>query len=226
MPLTVTQLKAMFQEKIAPARDDEFLRLLQEAEIRLLETGKWMWCRKEVTLTPVEGIITLDPEYAAILAAQVEGYPTPINSLDFEFTPDGMGEIEVTGGHGLRLIDQELDGEERRYKVVGRSSTELNESIVALVHKAPATLYDPDASDSGLPDDVTANVTCPDAGAIKLCMLALLMEEAHDLDSSRGYMATCYARLNDRQKTRRGNAQQTPNVRPQGKGVRGIRTFR
>jgi len=223
MPLTVSQLKTLFQAQVAPGNDAEFLRLLQEAEIRLLETGKWQWCKARVSLTSVSGVITLDPQYAAIIGAQVTGHPTPINVQDFEFYPDGVGEVEVEGG-SLRLIDQGLDASEQRtYKLTGAES---DDTIVAIVHKAPVTLYDPEISDSSLPEDATTDLTCPDSGALKLCMLAIIFEEAHDLAASREYMQTCYARLNDREKTRRGNAQATPNIRPQGRGVRTIRSFR
>ena len=198
-------------------------RLLQEAEIRLLETGKWQFCKARVTLTSVGGIITLDPAYAAIIGAQVEGYPTPISVMDFEFFPDGQGDIDVQGG-SLRLIDQGLDGSDQRtYKLAG---AEADDTIVAIVHKAPRVLMDPEIGDSSLPEDATENLICPDSGALKLCMLAIVMEENHDLGGSRDYMATCYARLNDREKTRRGNAQATPNVRPMGRGIRNIRNFK
>jgi len=223
MPLTVLQLKTLYRDQIAPGNNEEFLRLLQEAEIRLLETGKWSWCKARDSLTSVNGIITLDSAYAAIIGAQVTGHPTSIRVEDFEFYPDGEGEIEVEGGP-LRLIDQGLDGSEQRtYKLAG---AEADDTITAILHKAPATLYDPDIADSDVPVDATVNLTCPDSGALKLCMLAILFEEAHDLTSSRDYMATCYARLNDREKTRRGNAQAVPNLRPQGRGVRNIRSFR
>lgn len=217
------QLKELYRDQIAPGDNAEFLRLLQEAEIRLLETGKWAWCKVRAPLTSVNGIITLAAGYAAIIGAQVDGHPTPISVEDYEFYPDGVGEIEVEGGR-LRLIDQGLDGSDQRtYKLAG---AETDDTITAILHKAPATLYDPAIADSDVPADATVNVTCPDSGALKLCMLAIIYEESGNLDSSREFMATCYARLNDREKTRRGNAQAAPNIRPQGRGVRSIRSFR
>lgn len=225
MPYTIEQLKEMFQAEVAPGDNTAFLKLAQEAEVRLLEAGKWMWCRRRADLTPVNGIITLDPEYASIIGAQLDSYPTPIHAMDFEFSPDGPGEIEVLGGGSLKLIDQGLtDDLERQYKVTGCDSDDLE--IVALCHLAPKTLYDPDIADSDVPVDATDVVTCPDAGAMKLCMLAIIFENEHDLGASKGYMGTAYARLNEREKTRRGNAQQVPNVRPQGRGVSRIRNIR
>lgn len=225
VPYTVTQLKELFQDEIAPDDDEKFLRILQDAEIRLLETGKWMWCRKRDTLTPVNGIITLDPEYASIIGACLDSYPTTIHAMDFEFNPDGPGELEVLGGGGLKLIDQGLnDSLQRYYKVIGWDSDDIE--IIAILHRCPAMLYDPAIAESDLPADVTEDVTCPDAAAIKQTMLGIIFENAHDLGSSRGYMGLAYARLTDREKTRRGNAQQVPNVRPSGRGVSRIRSFR
>lgn len=224
MPHTVTSLKAALQAQIAPKDDQEFLRLLQEVEIRLLEAGKWQWTRTRATLTPVNGIITLDPEYASIIGAQVEGFPTPINAMDYEFTPDGVGEVEVRGGGGTRLIDQGLIGDDRQYKLIGSDTDSL--VIEALVHKAPATLYDPESADSDIPADATENVTCPDMGALKLAMYAIIYEEASDPGNAARYMKHAYDRLNEREKARRGNAIQQPNVRPGGMGVRKIRSFR
>lgn len=222
---TVPQLKELFQAEIAPGDDEGFLRLLQEAEIRILEAGRWQFTRRRVELTAVNGIITLDPAYASIIGAQLDSYPASIHAMDFEFTPDGPGEIEVLGGGSLKLIDQGLtDSLERQYKVIGCDSDDIE--IVALVHLAPATLYDPEIPDSDLPAEATINLTCPDAGAMKLCMQAIIFENEHDLGASKGYMGTAYARLNEREKTRRGNAQQVPNVRPQGRGVSRIRNIR
>lgn len=223
MPLSVTEVKNLYIAQIAPANPEEFLRLLQEAEIRLLESGKWIWCRARVTLTSVSGVITLDPAYAAIIGAQVEGHPTPISVSDFEFYPDGSGDIPVQGGL-LRLVDQGLnDSEQRTYKLAG---ADTSPDIVAIVHKAPNTLMDSSIADSDTPEDATEDLLCPDSGALKLCMLAILMEEAHDLAASRDYMASSFARLNERERTRRGNAQASPTVQPQGRGQRRIRNLR
>lgn len=225
MAYTVSQLKELFQDQIAPGDDAEFLRLLQEAEIRVLEAGRWQWCRARATLTPVVGIIILDDIYASILGAQVEGFPTPINAMDFEFAPDGVGEIEVRGGGSTRLIDQGVTtAGVRTYKVVGCETDDL--IVEALVHKAPATLYDPDVPDSDTPVDAVFTVTCPDSGALKLIMLGIILEERYDMGGSINYFKMAYARLNEREKTRRGSAVQQPNIRPSGRGVRGIRNFR
>jgi hypothetical protein len=222
MAYTVTQLRAMYIAQIAPGQPSEFLRLLQEAEIKLLESGRWAWCKARVSLTPVNGIVTLPSQYAAIIGAQVEGAAISLKVEDHEFYPDGEGDVEVEGGY-TKLIDQGFADDVRTYKLAGADSSD---TLSCLVHKAPATLYDPAIADSSLPEDITEDVTCPDASALKLCMLSIIMEEAHDNGAARDYLASCYARLNDREKTRRGNAQATPSVRPNGRGVRPIRNLR
>lgn len=225
MAYTVSQLKTLFQDQIAPGDDGEFLRLLQEAEIRVLEAGRWQWCRTRATLTQVEGIITLTSAQASILGAQIEGFPTPINAMDFEFAPDGIGEIEVRGGGSTRLIDQGVTEEGvRTYKVVGCDNDDF--TVEALIHRAPATLYDPELDESGVPEDAVYTVTCPDSGALKLIMLGIILEERYDMAGSMNYFKMAYARLNEREKARRGSAIQQTNIRPSGRGVRGIRNFR
>ncbi len=221
---TVAALKELFMDQIAPGDDAEFLRLLQEAEIRVLEAGRWQWCRARATLTPVEGVITLPAAYASIIGAQIEGYPMPINAMDFEFVPDGIGEIEVRGGGSMRLIDPGVDGSgTRTYKAIGCSE---DKPVDALLHKAPATLYDPEYGDSDIPDDAVSTVTCPDSGALKLLMLGIILEERYDMGGSVNYFKMAYARLNEREKTRRGSAIQQPNIRPAGRGIRRTRNFR
>ena len=117
---SVDALKLRFQSQIAPGDDAEFLRLLTEADLRIMEFGKWRWSRGRVDLTPASGIVTLPIDYAAILAARVDDLPVEVEDEEYEFTPEGPGLIEVTGGANLRLIDQGLDGSDlRTYKVVG-----------------------------------------------------------------------------------------------------------
>ena len=87
---TVTSLKASLQAQIAPGNDDEFLRLLSEADMRLLEFVKFRWTRTRVTLTPVDGYVELPAEYASILGAQVGGAAVDIHDETFEFAPEGV----------------------------------------------------------------------------------------------------------------------------------------
>lgn len=104
---TVTSLKTSFQAQIAPGDATEFLRILTEADMRLLEYGRWRWTRGRATLTPVSGYVTLPTTYASILGARVGKNAVEIRDEDYEFVPGGVGEVDLGTGHS-RLIDQGL----------------------------------------------------------------------------------------------------------------------
>lgn len=221
---TVTALKAMFQAQIAPGDSEEFLRLLTEADLRLGEYGRWRWTRKRDTLTPVDGYVTLPIDYASILGARVDKEAVGLRDEDYEFTAGGPGEIELGVGSS-RLIDQGLNDEGLRYyKVAGHLDDD--DIVTALLHYAPVTLYDPDIVDSMVPEDAVTVTRCPDATALKLMMLGILMEEAHDHGGARSYISDALKSLDNKEQSQRGNAVRTINSRPNGLGVRGIRSFR
>ena len=222
---SVTTLKTMLQAQIAPGRDDEFLRLLTEADIRLLETAKWRWTRARVLITPVAGYVVLPAGYASILGAQVNGAARDIRAEEYEFIPDGIGDIPLDGSGATRLIDNGINEDGfRHYKLTGH----LEDTVVvnALCHLAPLPLYDPDLMDSSVPEDASTDTRCPDIAALKLMMLGIIFEEANDILASRDYVATAYRRLDDLEKTQRGGSRQQVNFRPNNPGVRPIRTFR
>lgn len=222
---TYTALADLYQDQIAPGDDEKFLRLLTEADLILLESNKYRWCRSRLTLTSIDGVITLPATHASILGAHLDGVPSVISDEDFEFGPEGPGEIDVGGCAGLRLIDQGLDDDDlRTYKVVGTDGDER--TIVALCMKAPAVLYNPDDPDSDLPNHATTETHCPDHGALKRAMLSLLFEESADIQTASAFLARANNRLGSREKHQRGGARAVPNIRPNGPGVRGIRTFR
>ncbi len=338
---TVTQLKRMFKNQIASTDDSEFLRILTEADYRLLLYGRWYWTRKKDTLAIVDGIVTLPTTYASILAARVDAYPVDIMDEDCEFVPGGRGEIELGRGDS-RLIDQGMldsedpnspayltitgtltdgtdpvvfpalqkiagfvgslgdcayssDGSEtpsgvgawygvfvgitglgsleynqdgstiaswtdpapaditdpltwefvadspatgtpivrlipagiiqqRQYKVTGYIDS--NDVVTAIMHYAPVTLMDPDIADSMVPDDATVNTRCPDATALKLMMLGILMEEAHDHGGARSFISDALKSLDNKEQSQRGNAQRTVQSRPMGRNVRSVRGWR
>lgn len=222
---TVSKLKSMLQAQVAPGNDDEFLRLLQEADIRLLEFAKWRWTRGRATLTPVDGFVVLPATFAGILGAQVNGFARDIRDESFEFSPEGAGNIEVGGPGLIRLIDQGINDDGlRHYKVTG--DLEPGTEILALCHYAPVTLYDPDIEDLTTPDDAVDTTRCPDMAALKLVMLGVIYEESNDIPTSGLYFATALRSLDNKEKTQRGGSRQQFNIRPNGPGIRGIRTFR
>lgn len=106
MPLTVSSLQTKLLDIIAPGDSTRFLRLLQEADDRLLEFGRWNWTRSRATITPVNGLIQLPEQFSAIIGARLGSLPRPIHTEEFEFVPDGIGEVPVTGCIGVGLIDQ------------------------------------------------------------------------------------------------------------------------
>lgn len=233
---TVTALKTLFQAQIAPGDDEEFLRILTEADLRLTEFGRWGWTRTKVTLTPVDGIITLPTTYASILGARVGKGPVDVFDQDYEFCPGGPGEIDLGHGHS-KLIDQgmndvvvssagdpEVVEPRRQYKVTGYLADD--DVVTALLHYAPVTLMDPDIADSMVPDDATVNTRCPDSTALKLMMLGILMEEAHDHGGARSFISDALKGLDNKEQAQRGGAQRTIQARPMGRNVRRIRGWR
>lgn len=209
---TVASLKSNLQAQIAPGNDEEFLRLLQEADMRLLEFVKFRFTRTRITLTPVDGIITLPADYASILAAQVGGLAVDIHDESFEFVAGGVGDVEVGGYGGVMLIDQGLDDDDfRHYKVTGDLPT--GTTIRAWVNYAPSTLYDPDIADSSVPSDAVTVTRCPSLAALKLAMLGIIMEEANEIDKSGGYFATALRNLESKESSQRGGAMPQMNIR-------------
>jgi len=321
---SVPQLKALFQNQIAPGSDEEFLRLLTEADMRLTEWGRWSFTRGKETLTPADNHVTLPAKYASILGARVDKQPVDIMGDEYEYVPGGRGEIDLGVGYS-KLIDQgmiegvqvsggftpgstaflpttgTLNGKDafsqqgntvtgsapsgndqqiaystdlgvwvftvyvagvsagvwvseattfnsptsvttwtsfgaetgepvieeaqfRRYKIAGHLDDD--DVVTALMHYAPVTLMDPDIADSTLPDDATVNTRCPDATALKLMMLGILMEEAHDHGGARSYISDALKGLDNKEQSQRGNAQRTIQSRPMGRNVRRIGGWR
>lgn len=221
---TVTFLKERFQAQIAPGNDVEFLRLLTEADMRLLEYGRWRWTRTIITSSPVDGLFTLPAAYSSVLGARIGKDPIDIRAEEFEFVPGGVGEVDLGVGSS-RLIDQGLTNAGLRYyKVTGH--LEDTDVVTAMVMYAPVTLYDPDIPDSSLPDDATVNTLCPDATALKLIMLGIIFEEAADLGNARSYVSDALRSLENKEQNQRGNSRQSVNLRPNGVGVSRIRNMR
>ncbi len=224
MPST-DSLKVAVQQQIAPGDDVEFLRILTEADLRLLEMGKWRWTRSRVDLTPVSRVVTLPTTHVAILGARADAFPMDVRDEDYEFVPEGVGEVDVEGCGGVRLIDQGLDGSDQRtYKVAGKDKDDF--TVHTISHYAPFTLYY--AAD--LPNDSAATdstvTRCPSLAALKLMCYGIRYEEEHDMGSSAHYVTMAMRNLNDRGKARRGSAKQTVNVNLYGPGVAGIKNHR
>lgn len=222
MALTVNALKAKLQNIIAPGNDTEFLRLLQEADDRLLEFGRWNWTRTRVTLTPDdESRVSLTSSHISILAARLGSIPQAIHTEEFEFTPDGIGEVPINGCESYAgLIDLGMvtddfgSGTETRraYKITGNIPD--GDTVTAIVRWAPAVL-------SLTPG--TSETRCPDYAALKLMMLAINFEEENDIGRSRDYVSTALRGLDNKEKSFRAGARPTMTVTPFGPGISRIR---
>ena len=209
---TVSDCSDAFQAQVAPGDDAEFLRILQEADTRLLEMGRWQWCKTVATLTDTDGIITLASDYASILGLQINNWPTDIHSQEWEFTPDGIGNIEVGEG-GTLLIDQGLVSGSRTYKVTGYLDPTW--ALNALLLYAPKALT--------LDSDTTR---CDNLYALKLASIAVSMEENNSMADASNYFQRAVDILENRGQNQRGSARQTMSMSPAGRGVSGIRSFR
>lgn len=221
---TVASLKQKFLAQISPGNEDEFLRLLTEADMRLLEYGRWRWTRSKITVAPQNGLIVLPADFASILGARVDKLPVDIRDDDYEFVPGGRGEVELGVG-ASRLIDQGLNEQEQRYYKVSGYLDE-DDLVTLLVHFAPVALYDPELDNEGVPEDANAFTRCPDATALKLMMFGIIFEEAKDLASARSYIADALRGLDNKEQAQRGNAQRSISFRPNGPSVRRIRNLR
>lgn len=227
---SVTFLKEKLQTQIAPGNDHEFLRLLTEADMRLLEYGRWRWTRTVTTLSHTDGIVALPARYSSILGARVGKLPVDIRAEEFEFVPGGVGEVDLGVGSS-RLIDQGINTDDqdtnyglREYKVTG--TLEDTDVVTAMVMYAPATLYDPDIADSSLPEDAVTITLCPDTTALKLMMYSIIYEEAADMGNAYTYSKRALETLESKEQNQRGNARQQVNIRARGVGVSRIRSFR
>jgi hypothetical protein len=210
---SVAACKTAFQAQIAPGDDTGFLRILQEADTRLLETGRWRFCKTTTTLTPAAGLVTLASDHASILGIQIDGWPADIHAQEWEFTPDGIGNIEVGSG-GTMLIDQGLNSSgDRIYKISGYLDPTW--VINALVLYAPVALAD-DA-------DLTR---CDSLYALKMACFAVVYAEKNSITDSNNYFQQAVGILENQGQNQRGSARQTMSSSPAGRGVRPIRSFR
>lgn len=234
---TVNDLTTRLIDVIAPGDTQRFLRLLQEADDRLLEFGRWNWTREKITLVPVDNgthyEISLPPGYLSILAARFNSAAKDIQAEEFEFAPGGPGDVPIVGGDN-RLIDNGFQTKlfnstmqtRHVYKVTGDVNV-AEDTIVALVRLDRADLSSEvaDASSSGGPG-TSPSTRCPDFAALKLAMLAIIFEEENDIERSNQYMATALRGLDSKEKSYRAGAKQAFPARPFGSGITGIRSLR
>lgn len=212
----------MYQSLVAPGDNVTMLQRINEADYRLLEFGRWNWTRAKVTLSFYdENYVTLPPAYTSILGARLGSRPKLVHTEEFEFSPDGIGEVAVTGCTDTGLIDQGYQtanfgsGTETRrvYKIAGTIPD--GDTVVALVRRAPVTLTADNQS-----------TLCPDNAALKLMMFAINLENENDIERSRSYISDALRGLDNKEKAHRAGARQTFNTNPYGAGISGIPNIR
>lgn len=103
--------------------DNELGRLVNSAEQRLVESGKWKGMLKDAEIEiDAEGVVTMPPEIETVLAATINRRPALIKGQWYEFIPGGPG-FQEAGCSCVRqlLIDRgnnEATGE-RLYWIAG-----------------------------------------------------------------------------------------------------------
>lgn len=208
MPLTLLALKTAYQNMITNDGEPEFIRILNEADERLLFAGRWGWTFSRLDLTPTAGYVELPLTHDSILGARIQKRGRAIQSQEIEFSEGGPGEIEIGGCSSYRLVDQGYTGTggARRYKIAG--GEELEDDIAVLARFAPAAV-----------SDDTDTVLCPDRAALKNAMLAIVYEEDNELERSRIFMANAQNLLDRREKSSRGGARVIASIQPWGPDI-------
>jgi hypothetical protein len=209
MPLTVHQLLTKYGDLVAPGNEQEFGRLLLEADERLLAAGRWHWTREPITLTPDgDGLVTLPSHYESIVGCRVGDVPQGVVWQETEYLEGGPGEIAIDGC-AARLVDQgwtdtleeggssdeEFDDttvRTRVYKVTGAHIDEVS----ALCRFSAKTQFSSDY-------DTTI---CPVSSALKQMMLAIVYEEASNTDKSIEYKTLALNSIQEHEKAYRGLA--------------------
>lgn len=202
MPLTVLDLESRLLDKLAPGNSLKFLRLLNEADERLLESGKWSWTRAPLELTPESYVeatqvayrILLPTNYLSIVGARIGGVATGVRWQEITFLEDGPSLINIEGC-GAELLDQgeiDVSGTLRRsYRVFGDDVSLV--TVLARYKPALMTL-------------VSDSPRCQSFTALKQAMYAIIYEEANDVERSVGYMQLAERTLNAQEESYRGSA--------------------
>lgn len=214
MKFTASELYERFGSKISPGDDNEFYRILAEAEERLLMSSRAKWTRNKETLTVEDNEIILPEKYSTILAARIEGIGKSITWEESEYLEDGRNVISIDGtcweivDQGTRVVD---DVTERYYKVTGSSVTKVE--IIAKY--APRKEMDEDTI-----------MYCPSSIAIKQMMLAIIYEEQNDVQKSMEYRQLAKVTLSEEEDAYRGIAKSIFKSGLFGNTKRGRRNFR
>ena len=126
MPTAASILKTRYQALVAPGNDAEFFRLLTEADERLLFAGRWHWAREPLSLSVVDGVVTLPDTYHSIVGARINGHAVGVNWQESEWFEGGPGEFIPVDGAAAFLVDQGLAGRNDAILVSGSFTPEFS----------------------------------------------------------------------------------------------------
>lgn len=210
MPLTTTIVESRLLDKIAPGNTEAFYDLLTEADERLLNSGKWAWTRGVLELVPVEYDndgeyrVTLPDGYESIVGCRMGAIARGVNWQEIEYLEDAPSVIPIEGCSG-QLIDKgllDISGDSdssatdirRVYKVLGGPP----DVITALARY--------EMNDYSATAGTEVNTRCQSLTALKQAMLAIIYEEANDLERSSSYMMMARKTLDEQEAAYRGSA--------------------
>ena len=210
MSLPVSIIQARYANLVSPGDEGTFMRLLNEAEERLMASSKWYWTKAEVDLTVTDRTVYLDPDlYSALLGVLVDGTGRVIRPREIEFAPDQgfrhSGD-EQTGfliDDGIVMVD---DVRQRKYRIVDDVADDDTVTGLVLLAHQELTSY----------EDLTA---CPSARALKMAMYAVNYEEVNDLERAQACWSQAYAALDEDETAKRGGVRGNLPAQPFGEGV-------
>jgi hypothetical protein len=154
--------------------------------------GKWHWTREKVELPVVNGYVELPQDYKSIVACRLNDLPKNIKWEESEYYDEGEGVIPIEGCR-WSIVDQGLIEGVRTYKVTNPEVT----TVFALAKFIPAVVEDEDSE-----------LLCPSIPALKLMMLAIVYEEANELQKSMEYEMTAKKKLIEFEDAYRGIAKE------------------
>jgi hypothetical protein len=197
MPLTALHLETGLIDQIAPHNTEVFYRLLTEADERLLNAGRWAWTRAVLNLSVTDGMLVIPVTYRGICGCKVGSTASGVLWQEIEYLPEGPGPMPVQGCQGAAFIDagyQNIAGTQVR--VYTTSHADLTEVVVLARHE-PLVITKP----SDVP-------RCQSYSALKLGMMAILYENANDIERAQGYLSMAFETLDKQEEAYRGTAKQ------------------
>jgi hypothetical protein len=200
--LTVAQARDRLYRYVAAHNpfDVDFLQHLNEVCDRCLTEGKWEGAREEISLTPVDNVVTLPSQYKSLLGLSIEGMPGNIVTHYYNYIRGGRNYGDAAGV----TVDMGFNDEgNRQYRIAWQCDEEPD--VQALALRRHVWLEDDD--DEVVPSNV---------GALKQGLLAVAYEGAGDPERAQFYWTQCFNILNSELRTSRGGAVHLMDYNPQG----------